>query len=411
VDIGVVGCGSAGGAAALFLARAGHKVTLYERVPEPGPVGAGIILQPTGMMVLDQLGLFPQVLARGAKIRRLACKNARGRTVVDLHYERVGRELFGLGLHRGVLFDVLYSAVKEEPNIQLRLGVEIRAIAESAEHVYFMDQENRRLGPHQLAVIADGAQSHLRAFSPAKKTVNKYPWGALWFVGTDEGGEFGEELEQIVDGPSCLFGLLPTGLGPARLENNKPLVSIFWSLRGDRLEDWRASGFEAWKLRLEKYQPRAKSLLEQIQAPEQMLYSNYYDVVLERHHHERTVYLGDAAHAMSPQLGQGCNLALFDAMTLADVFREQSDPRAALREYGRRRKPHLAYYQFATRWLTPVFQSDHHWLGFLRDIFMGLMCKIPVFEDMMLRSMAGVKRGIFRASLPVSVPPPQIRGP
>ena len=69
LDVGIVGCGTAGQAAALFLARAGHRVTLYERVTEPGPVGAGIISQPSGMAVLAELGLLAPVLARGAPVR------------------------------------------------------------------------------------------------------------------------------------------------------------------------------------------------------------------------------------------------------------------------------------------------------------------------------------------------------
>ncbi len=40
LDVAIVGAGTAGSAAALFLARAGHRVTVYERVAAPGPVGA-----------------------------------------------------------------------------------------------------------------------------------------------------------------------------------------------------------------------------------------------------------------------------------------------------------------------------------------------------------------------------------
>ncbi len=56
LSVGVIGCGTAGSAAALFLARAGHAVTLYERVAVPGPAGAGIVLQPSGMAALAALG-------------------------------------------------------------------------------------------------------------------------------------------------------------------------------------------------------------------------------------------------------------------------------------------------------------------------------------------------------------------
>jgi 2-polyprenyl-6-methoxyphenol hydroxylase-like FAD-dependent oxidoreductase len=65
LDVGIIGCGTAGSAAALLLTRAGHRVTVYERVPGPGPVGAGIVLQPTGQHALSRLGLLERVVASG----------------------------------------------------------------------------------------------------------------------------------------------------------------------------------------------------------------------------------------------------------------------------------------------------------------------------------------------------------
>ncbi|MEA2753092.1 MAG: hypothetical protein QOI41_7235, partial [Myxococcales bacterium] len=75
LDVGIIGGGTAGSAAAIFLARAGHRVTLYERVPEPGPVGAGITIQPTGLHVLCRLELYPYIVERGAQIDRLLCES------------------------------------------------------------------------------------------------------------------------------------------------------------------------------------------------------------------------------------------------------------------------------------------------------------------------------------------------
>src|SRR5690349_16927945 len=99
--VGVVGCGTAGAAAAILLARAGCHVTVLERVPEPGPVGAGIMIQPTGQAVLARLGLLDAIAAKGARIDRLWFRTHTGRTLVDLHYAQVDQAWFGIGLHRG----------------------------------------------------------------------------------------------------------------------------------------------------------------------------------------------------------------------------------------------------------------------------------------------------------------------
>src|SRR5688500_3271156 len=115
--VGVIGCGTAGAAAAILLARAGCTVTVLERVAEPGPVGAGIMIQPTGQAVLAQLGLLDDIVARGARIDRLWFRTHTGRTLVDLRYAAVNRAWFGIGLHRGVLFEALYAAARREPRV------------------------------------------------------------------------------------------------------------------------------------------------------------------------------------------------------------------------------------------------------------------------------------------------------
>lgn len=55
--IAITGCGPAGLSAALLLHDAGYTVKLFEQFEQPGPVGSGLMLQPTGLAVLQQLGL------------------------------------------------------------------------------------------------------------------------------------------------------------------------------------------------------------------------------------------------------------------------------------------------------------------------------------------------------------------
>ncbi len=62
--IAIVGCGTAGPAAAVLLKRQGHEVVLFERAPECKAVGAGFLLQPSGMAVLEELGIMKGVPAR-----------------------------------------------------------------------------------------------------------------------------------------------------------------------------------------------------------------------------------------------------------------------------------------------------------------------------------------------------------
>ncbi len=404
LDVGVIGAGTAGAAAALFLARAGHQVTVYEAVEDPRPVGAGIMIQPTGMSVLARLGLLGPVLERGARVERLFAATHAGRPVIDLAYADVDRRAFGLGLHRGVLFETLLGAVRAQARVRLELGVTIDGLRRDGDRRVVVDPAGEARGTHDLVVVADGARSQLRDDAGLTRRATQYPWGALWFIGEDPDGAFDGTLRQTLRGTREMLGLLPSGLGPT---GEVRRVSLFWSIRADLVDAWRRGGLAPWKAHLEALEPRAAPVLAQIEDPSQVLFARYWDVVLRRWHEEGLVYLGDAAHATSPQLGQGANLALVDAMALADAIAGAPSVAEGLARYSRSRRDHLGYYQLATRALTPFFQSDHAWLGWLRDAFMGPACRLPYVRTRMIRTMCGLERGVLLADpLPLPTLPP-----
>ncbi|MGH7005521.1 MAG: hypothetical protein ACREIP_16390, partial [Alphaproteobacteria bacterium] len=64
--------------------------------------------------------------------------------------------------------------------------------------------------------------------------------------------------------------------------------------------------------------------------------------------------------------------------------------------YAARRKGHLAFYQWASRWLTPLFQSDRVWLGHMRDALMAPLGRLPIARAEAAALMAGVSLGPFR---------------
>src|ERR1700761_1198005 len=93
LHVGICGFGVAGGALAVLLARAGHRVTLLERAPAVGPVGAGFLLQPSGQEVLAQLGLLEGVVRRSSRIERLSAFTESGRSLSNLRYAGAGKGL------------------------------------------------------------------------------------------------------------------------------------------------------------------------------------------------------------------------------------------------------------------------------------------------------------------------------
>ena len=174
--IGVVGCGTGGPAAALALARAGHDVEVLEQAPDPGPVGAGILLQPTGMAVLRDLGLLDEVLAHGARVERLRGTTTAGRTVLDLAYADLRPGLFGLGIHRGSLFAALRAALDAQ-HVPVRCGVAINGLRRHADRTVTLTSTEADHGPYDLVIAADGARSAVRRAIGVRGRVARYRVG------------------------------------------------------------------------------------------------------------------------------------------------------------------------------------------------------------------------------------------
>jgi len=89
---------------------------------------------------------------------------------------------------------------------------------------------------------------------------------------------------------------------------------------------------------------------------------------------------------------------LMDASALCAALTADVPLPIALERYSRTRRPQIDFYQFASRWLTPLFQSDLQAFGPLRNAIMRFACRLPLMRDEMLRTMAGIKRGIARPS-------------
>ncbi len=406
MDVAIVGCGTAGPALAGMLARRGRRVTIFEQHASPGPVGSGILLQPLGMGVLEEMGVGERVRAIASPVRRLHGVNRRGKTVLDLHYRDLHPGCVGYGVQRGLLFQALFDEARRQ-GVTIQTGIRVVAIDEPAgQRPGLLDAQGTRWGPFDLVVAADGARSALRAQSMAsvgrvRRSV-EYPWGAWWF--TAPAGDPPQvtlpqdTLSQVYDDAAGMVGFLPSG----RLESHGPqTISCFWSVRRRDEAEMRGRGIDWLKERICGLEPRAELLLRGLTNPGQVLSAAYQDVVMRPLWRGRTVFIGDAGHAMSPQLGLGANLALGDARLLA----QRLDPlpshpgadrvRAALREFSQARRPVLRYYSWTSRLLTPFFQSDERSLAVVRDLALPWMCRIGWTRREMLRAMTGAKSGLL----------------
>lgn len=386
LDIAIAGAGPAGLATALYLKRAGHRVTVFERFGEPKPVGSGLILQPTGLTVLTDLGLLDDIMALGSRIERLHGADARtGRTVLDVRYDAQRGGRFGLAVHRAALFGVLFRAVRREA-IAIETGVEVETL-ETGERAVLICGNGRRAGPFDLVVDASGSRSKLRRCLKDSAEPRPLAYGAFWASLGWRGDGFDENaLLQRYDRASVMIGVLPIGRPEPGAEK---MAAFFWSLKPVDVESVQAAGLEAWKARVVGLWPECEAFTSQIGSFEQLSLARYGHHTLKLPAGRRLAVIGDAAHSTSPQLGQGANMALLDAAALNYALLRTDGVDAALAAYVQARRWHVQVFQALSLALTPFYQSDSLVMPFVRDRLVATVARIPPAPKILASMVAG----------------------
>lgn len=377
-DVGIAGCGVAGLACAALLRRQGLRVVVYDKLETPQPLGSGLILQPVGLHVLDEIGAGDRVRALGAVIERLFGRvTPSQRVVLHVRYDAFGRDApTGVAVHRGALFQVLYDAAREA-GAEIVAGREIVGAADGRFQFANGEQSPR----FDVLIDALGVRSTL---SEAPKT--NLPYGALWASLDWQPGFDPHALEQRYEAARKMAGVLPIGTLPGK-QNQQ--AAFFWSLRGVDEAAWRAAPIEAWKNHAHALWPETSGFLDQIARHDDLVFARYAHRTCASPLSRHVVHVGDSWHATSPQLGQGANMALLDALALATALGSQTNLDAALGEYERMRLWHIRLYQAASFLFTPAYQSDSTLIAGLRDWLMAPISRIPPAPQILAALVAG----------------------
>ncbi|WP_292100087.1 NAD(P)/FAD-dependent oxidoreductase [Brevundimonas sp.] len=380
--ISVVGAGPSGLAVALMLARQGRDIVVFERFDQAGPVGAGFMLQPTGLAVLDALGLTAAVEAMAQPIDHIFGREARrGRVVLDVRYGDLKRPRLALGVHRAALFDVLFRACLDA-GVRFETGREMRA----ADAGRLTDAAGVATPAFDLVIDASGARSRIAAGLGAAP--RPLAWGALWATVPWPGEPFDPRaLQQVYRGASKMVGVLPVG---ARPDGPDRLATFFWSLRTEDHAACREAGLDRWKAEVRTLWPETAGLLDSLADPEQLTLARYGHHTLARPVADRLAVIGDAAHSTSPQLGQGVNMGLLDAWTLAEALAAHPDLSDALTAYAAARRAHVRLYQALSLVFTPFYQADGRVLPWIRDHLLGKAARLPLSPRLLAATVSGL---------------------
>lgn len=377
LEIGIVGAGIGGLAAASLLAQQGHAVTLADQFDRPRPVGSGLVVQPVGMAVLEAIGAAGPARQLGQPIARMLGHAGR-RTVLDVRYRP---QAPGLAMHRAALFQVLWDRVQEN-SVTLATGFAVTSAPIGPAGRMIRRADSTDLGPFDLVIDAAGAGS---ALSPLR--ARALPFGAVWghVPWPAETSVPDDRLSQRYQGAHHMAGVLPIGRLPGETTSR---AAVFWSLPRAALDDWPQTDIDQWRDEVTAFWPEMAPFLHQISDAQQMTPARYGHGTLARPHGDRLVHIGDAAHRASPQLGQGANMALLDAMALVLALRGLPVGQA-LPAYARMRRWHLWTYQTMSALFTPMYQSDSRILPPLRDHVLAPLSDLPGMRGLLTALVSG----------------------
>ncbi|MEO7323296.1 MAG: NAD(P)/FAD-dependent oxidoreductase [Dokdonella sp.] len=356
--IAIVGYGIAGIAAAIGLRRLGHTIDHYERRDAVGVDGAGMLLQPPALALLAELGLGEYELALGARVTAFGAENLSGKTLTHIRYADHVAGSYALGIQR----NYLVARMSDRDSGRERLLLSQRIAAIDCERGMLQSVDAKTCGPYDLIVVADGANSALRknAHDQVKRD-HPYPTAAVVACIDDPQNLAGDRLMQYFDGIRHV-AVWPVGRSSAEAPARANL-----SINIDLAQAQAFCDSGAWRSVVARHCPHLAPLLRDDKDIAPIVY-RYRDVAMHRRTAGRAVFIGDAAHSMSPLLGQGARMALLDAATLVQALQRHADLQDALAHFDRASRANTQVLQNISRWLTPVFQSENHLSARLREV-------------------------------------------
>ncbi len=340
----IVGGGIGGLTLAAALKQKGIQAELVERAAAWAPVGAGIVLGLNAMKVLGRIGLASAVAKRGLEVAVARVADARGRTLSGLDFRTLPN---GLGrayaLHRAALHEGLLTGV--DPAC-IRLNTTVKAIEQKGDCV-MAQLSDGTLHEFDAVIGADGIRSVVRWFTFGETYLDYSGYTCWRFVAR---GEFKNADTWEMWGRGRRFGVVPLGDGK---------VYCFGTLNAPQNDPTKRNiSLDEFKSLFSTFEGPAPEMLASITSADQLLWNDLEEICLDTWVKGRVALLGDAAHAMTPNMGQGAAMAIEDAYVLADELAKSQEVPAALTRYEERRRKRVDFIQTRSRRIGQVAQWE-----------------------------------------------------
>ncbi len=328
----IIGGGIAGLTTALALQKMNLDFIVLEAVPEIKAVGAGISLAGNAMRALKKLGVDEEVKRRGHLISSMIIEDDKGKRISIMDAEKLSREygLDNVAIHRADLHQVLLTSIDTNRIVTGKKAIDFSE--EPGGITIFFDDGSKEQG--SAAIIADGIHSGLRkkllpGVSP------RYSGYTCWRGVVENRWNIQHHAVETW-GSKGRFGYVPIG-------NNK----VYWfACKNAPIKDEMMSLFRISDLvdNFKSYTYPIPEILKDTSDADLIL-SDIVDLKpISQYAFNRILLLGDAAHATTPNLGQGACMAMEDALFVAEeINRQPKNIVNAFKSFEQKRVPRAQY--------------------------------------------------------------------
>src|SRR6266571_5893548 len=304
-----------------------------------------------------------------------------GRSRLDFSAYESGVLQLAATVESGRLHHALWQGLERQRNLTLMCPTVPSELRSSADRVE-IDLEDGSVMVAKLAVGADGAESWVRRAAGIGARSGSY--AQLGIVANFACARAHRNIAYQWFRSDGVLAYLPL---PDRR------VSIVWSAPETHARDLLALAPAAFCARVSKAGDEALGALEPL-TPRAAFPLNR--MFADRMAQGRVALIGDAAHVLHPLAGQGVNLGLGDAHSLADLLRGASDPgdRLLLRSYERARAEDILALRWVTDGLFRMFGAEYRMAARIRNFGLNLTNSTTVVKTLLARRAMGIGGGL-----------------
>jgi 2-polyprenyl-6-methoxyphenol hydroxylase-like FAD-dependent oxidoreductase len=330
MKIMIIGAGIAGLTTALALKKHGIETIIFEAAPQIRPIGAGLGLGSNALDAFGCLNLLEKIVQAGRFLPSFTIYDQYGKSITKTNMH-ASSSFQNFTIHRAALQELLIDCLDET---QIQLAKQAIGVEQTKDDVTVQFTDGTSFTA-DLLLVADGIHSVIRnKLIPSVQL--RYAGYTCWrAVISNENLNIQETSETW--GTNGRFGIVP-------LSNNQ----LYWFACINASQD----DPKMKKIRIQDLREQFKNYHDPIpmilscSTNKQLIWNDIYDLEpLSQFSFDRILLLGDAAHATTPNMGQGACQAIEDAIVIAQCLAKEDGYRNAFEAYQRRRIPR-------TKWIT-----------------------------------------------------------